>query len=329
MRNMLKKVMSGMALTEDESFEMIRQMTLEENAAAGGLLAAIAMRGEQISELAGCVRYLRENMIPVPVRGPCADIVGTGGDGGKTFNISTAAAFVAAGAGVRIAKHGNRAVSSSCGAADVMESLGINLDKSPEQLEKSAEEHGFAFLFARKFHPVMAKVAHLRQTLGIRTIFNLAGPLANPAKAEYMVVGVYERKRIRPFAEVLRQSGVKRALVVHSDDGMDEISSLAATHAVFLNEGTVGDFTVDPGRYLKDEEMRGSLAGGTVPENSRILTDILSDRDHTARRGAVLLNAAALCMVYGIASDMKEGIALAGQSIRSGAALSVLREAGR
>ena len=329
MRDMLKKVMAGMALTEDESYDMVRRMTLEENAAAGGLLAAIAMRGEQISELVGCVRYLREHMIPVPVGGPCADIVGTGGDGAKTFNISTAAAFVAAGAGVRIAKHGNRAVSSSCGAADVMEHLGADLDQSPEQLARAVEERGFAFLFARKFHPAMAKVAHLRQTLGIRTIFNLAGPLANPAKAEYMVVGVYERKRIKPFAEVLRQSGVKRALVVHGDDGMDEISSLAATHAAFLNDGTVRDFTVDPAQYLKDGEMRGSLAGGNVPENSRILTDILADRDHTARRGAVLLNAAALCMVYGIAPDMKAGIALAEQSIGSGAALRVLREIGR
>ena len=329
MKDLLKKAASGGVLTEDESYEMTRQMPGENEIAAGALLAVMASRGVRVPELVGCVRCLRDNMIPVPVKRPCADIVGTGGDGAKTFNISTAAAFTAAGAGVRIAKHGNRAVSSSCGAADVLEYAGLDLKKTPDELARSVETKGFAFLFARAHHPAMAKVAPLRKALGIRTIFNLAGPLANPARAQHMVVGVYGAELIRPFAEVLLELGIRRALVVHSDDGLDEISSLAGTHAVLLKEGEIRDIAIDPADHLKEEERRGSLTGGDTAQNARILYGILKDEDHSAKRGAVLLNAGALCLASGAASDLREGIALARRSLDSGAALAKLEEAVR
>lgn len=327
MKELLKKAASGGVLTEEESYDMIRQMPGDNEIAAGALLAVIAARGVRVPELVGCVRYLRDNMIPVPIAGDCADIVGTGGDGAKTFNISTAAAFTAAGAEIRIAKHGNRAVSSACGAADVLEYAGLDLKKTPEELARSVEKNGFAFLFARAHHPAMAKVAPLRQALGIRTIFNLAGPLANPALARHMVVGVYADDLIRPFAEVLRELGIVQALVVNSRDGMDEISSLAETRGALLKEGEIRDIVIDPAVYLEDGERRGTLTGGDVRENTRILCDILKGEDRSAKRGAVLLNAGALCMVSGAASDLHEGIAVARKSLDSGAALAKFKEA--
>ena len=231
----LKKVIAGGELTESESAAMVEAIADGENTCAAGLLAALAMRGESVSEMTGAAGFLRDRMTAVNA-GDCADIVGTGGDGGRSFNISTTASFVAAGAGVRMAKHGNRAVSGKCGAADVLEELGVPLNGEPEKLADSIRGNGIAFLFARNLHPVMAKVAPLRRDLGIRTIFNLVGPLANPAHAVYMVVGVYHERLLMPFAQVLRNLGVKRGLVVHSADGLDEISSLAPTAAAILSE---------------------------------------------------------------------------------------------
>ena len=329
LRELLKKVVAGSSLPEDESRAMTAAIAEGENpAAAAGLLTALAVRGETVAELTGCARCLRECMTEVPVKGACADIVGTGGDGGRSFNISTAAALVAAGAGVRVAKHGNRAVSGKCGAADVLEALGVPLERTPEELAAAVESRGIAFLFARALHPVMAKVAPLRRDLGVRTIFNLVGPLANPAKASAMVVGVYHEKLLRPFAEVLRNLGVGRALIVHSGDGLDEISSLAPTRfAELRSDGSLADGTILPGEVLGDAALRsGSLAGGDSAENRRILLDVLEGRDRTAKRGAVLLNAAALCMVSGAGASLAETLPLAAESLDSGAALGKLRE---
>ena len=321
----LKKVVGGGSLTETESAALVRAIAEgENNAAAAGLLAAMSMRGETVQEMTGAANFLRDHMIAVSA-GECSDIVGTGGDGGKSFNISTAAALVAAGAGVRMAKHGNRAVSGKCGAADVLEELGVPLDKNADALAASVRGKGIAFLFARNLHPVMAKVAPLRRDLGIRTIFNLVGPLANPAHAVHMVVGVYHERLVRPFAEVLRNLGVKTGLVVHSADGLDEISSLAVTHAAVLSDDGISEITIDPAELLTDPELRtGSLAGGDKTENARILLDILSGRDHTAKRGAVLLNAAAICCAAGLGETVKACIPLAAQSIDSGAAMEKL-----
>ena len=329
LQELLKKVAAGDTLTAEESFAMTEGIAAGETpAAAAGLLAALAIRGETVAELTGCTRCLRERMTAVPVRGKCADIVGTGGDGGRSFNISTASALVAAGAGVRIAKHGNRAVSGKCGAADVLEELGVSLERSPEELARAVDANGIAFLFARSLHPVMAKVAPLRRELGIRTIFNLVGPLANPARASAMVVGVCYEKLLRPFAEVLRNLGVERAMIVHSGDGLDEISSLAPTRCVTLEkDGAIAEMTIEPADLLRDPSLRtGTLAGGDRAENSRILQAILAGRDRSAKRGAVLLNAAALCTVAGMGASLAESLALAEKSIDSGAALGKLKE---
>jgi len=321
----LKKVVGGGSLTESESAAMVNAIAEGENtAAAAGLLTALSMRGETVAEMTGAAKFLREQMIPVSA-GDCSDIVGTGGDGGKSFNISTAAALVAAGAGVRMAKHGNRAVSGKCGAADVLEELGVSLDGTAESLAASVRDNGIAFLFARSFHPVMAKAAPLRRDLGIRTIFNLVGPLANPARAVYMVVGVYHERLLTPFAEVLRNLGVRSGLVVHSGDGLDEISSLAPTRAAVLSADGIRETVIRPEELLDDPALRsGSLSGGDKTENARILLDVLSGRDHTAKRGAVLLNAAAICAASGLGATIRDCLPLAAESIDGGAAMKKL-----
>jgi anthranilate phosphoribosyltransferase len=321
----LKKVVAGGSLTEQESADMVNAIAVgENNIAAAGLLTAMSMRGETVSEMTGAANFLRDRMIAVNA-GDCSDIVGTGGDGGKSFNISTASALVAAGAGVRMAKHGNRAVSGKCGAADVLEELGVRLDGGADALATSVRDNGIAFLFARSLHPVMAKAAPLRRDLGSRTIFNLVGPLANPAHAVYMVVGVYHERLLMPFAQVLRNLGVKRGLVVHSADGLDEISSLAPTAAAILSEDGIRETVIRPEEILDDPALRtGSLAGGDRTENAKILLDVLSGRDHTAKRGAVLLNAAAICAASGLGETIRDCIPLAETSIDGGAALEKL-----
>ena len=322
----LKKVIAGGILTETESAGMVEAIAEGENmCAAAGLLSALAMRGESVSELTGAAGFLRDHMLGVNA-GDCSDIVGTGGDGGRSFNISTAASLVAAGAGVRMAKHGNRAVSGKCGAADVLEELGVPLNGEQDALSASVRDNGIAFLFARNLHPVMAKVAPLRRDLGIRTIFNLVGPLANPAHAVHMVVGVYHERLIMPFAEVLRNLGVRSGFVVHSADGLDEISSMAVTHAAVVSPDGIREIVIDPEKTLNDRTLcEGSLAGGDKAENSRILLDVLSGRDHTAKRGAVLLNAAAICAASGLGDSIQACIPLAAESIDSGAAMDKLR----
>jgi len=325
LNELLKKVVAGGSLTETESAGMVKAIADGENtAAAAGLLTALSMRGETVAEMTGAAMFLRDQMVAVNA-GECSDIVGTGGDGGKSFNISTAAALVAAGAGVRMAKHGNRAVSGKCGAADVLEELGVPLNGDAEKLAASVRDNGIAFLFARNLHPVMAKAAPLRRDLGIRTVFNLVGPLANPAHAVHMVVGVYHERLLRPFAEVLRNLGVKNGFVVHSGDGLDEISSLAPTKAAVLSPDGIRETVIDPEELLADPALRtGSLAGGDKTENARILTDVLSGRDRTAKRGAVLLNAAAICAASGLGATIHDCLPLAERSIDGGAALEKL-----
>ncbi len=325
LKELLKKVVAGETLSEEESFSMMESISQGESLeAAAGLLSVMSSRGEAVPEFTGCTRFLRENMTPVHFSGACTDIVGTGGDGGRSFNISTTAALVAAGTGITIAKHGNRAVSSRCGAADVLEMAGVALEATPEDLERSLAENGMAFLFARTLHPVMAKVALLRKALGIRTVFNLVGPLANPARAQNMVVGVCRDSLLTPFAEVLRNLGVENALIVHSEDGLDEFSSLARNQVAVLQKGKITRSVVDPEGLLAPELRTGTLEGGDPVENLRILRAILSGEDHTARRGAVLLNAAAVCWISGHAGSLVEGISLAEEAIRSGAALEKL-----
>ena len=321
MKNQLLKVMEGKDLSEDEAANMLALMAETDNyAQAGALLAALEIKGESVSELTGAARYLRRNVVPIKVGRPCVDVVGTGGDGGISFNVSTTAAFVAAGAGAIIAKHGNRAVSGKSGAADVLAELGYNLDVTPEAVERIIQNIGICFLFARALHPVMGKVAPLRKALGIHSIFNLLGPLTNPANAEGIVLGVWKRDLITLFAETLKELGTKRAMVVHSRDGLDEISSIAPTDYARLYDGKIELGVIAPEELLQKSETEGGIEGGTPAENAAILKSILSGRDRTAKRGIVLLNAAATCMVAGLGQNMRECLALARKSIDSGEA---------
>ena len=326
MKALLQKTMAGKDLTEDESARMLALLAETDNyAQAGALLAALEIKGESVSELTGAARFLREHVTPINVGKPCVDVVGTGGDGGVSFNVSTTAAFVAAGAGATIAKHGNRAVSGKSGAADVLAELGYNLEASPATVEKCICENGIGFLFARALHPVMGKVAPLRKALGIHSIFNLLGPLTNPANAEGIVLGVWNKRLLPLFAETLRNLNMKRALVVSSQDGMDEISSVAPTDYALLENNSISYGTFHPDKLLPAEELKGTIAGGTPSENAKILRDILEGRDKTAKRGMVVLNAAATLLVAGFGKDLAACIPLAEQSIDSGAAMQKLQ----
>ena len=326
MKELLKKLMNGKDLTEEESAQMIAMLSEIDNLAmAGAILAALEIKGESVSELTGAARFLREHVTPINVGKPCVDVVGTGGDGGVSFNVSTTAAFVAAGAGTTIAKHGIRAVSGKSGAADVLAELGYNLDMLPAAVERSIRDNGIGFLFARALHPVMGKVAPLRKALGVHTIFNLLGPLTNPANAEGIVLGVWDSRLLPLFAETLRNLNMKRALVIHSRDGLDEISSIAPTDYALLEDNAISFGTFTPEELLPSEETTGSIAGGSAAENATILKNILNGTDHSAKRGMVVLNAAATCYVAGLGRTLAECIPMAERSIDSGAALQKLK----
>ncbi|MDD5706304.1 MAG: anthranilate phosphoribosyltransferase, partial [Kiritimatiellae bacterium] len=251
------------------------------------------------------------------------DTCGTGGDGAHTFNISTTAAFVLAGAGVAVAKHGNRAASSQCGSADVLEALGLNLDAAPETMEHALNTIGIAFLFAPRFHGAMRHAAPVRKALGVRTLFNLLGPLSNPAGATCQLLGVYAPELTEMFAQALRLLGTRRAFVVHGHDGLDEISVCATTRVSELDDGRVRTYDLDPARYFHELADASSLRGGTPAENAGILRAILSG-EQGPRRNIVLLNAAAALVAAGRAPDIAAGLDLAARALDSGKAMEKL-----
>ena len=324
---LLDKVLAGRDLTSQEAELMLDRMTSEGASAgrSGALLAALRAKGESRSELVGAARFLRRYVKQVDCGElPVVDVVGTGGDGGISFNVSTTAAFVASGAGAVLAKHGNRAVSGKCGAADVLAELGFNLDASVEQMEKSVRDNGIAFLFAPKLHERMGRVAALRRELGTRTIFNLLGPLANPAGAKAIVLGVCDAKLTRLFAEVLSDLGTERALVVHGDDGLDEISCCTPTMVAELKNGKIAEYTITPEELLGRRYNRSEIAGGDAAANAKLLKAVLANQDRGAARAIVVLNAAATLIAADLAADFPSGIKLAERSIDSGAAMKKL-----
>ena len=324
---LLNTLLSGSDLSSREMELMLDRMTSEgaSSSRSSALLAALRAKGESRSELVGAARFLRRYVKSVDCGDlPVVDVVGTGGDGGISFNVSTTAAFVAAGAGAVIAKHGNRAVSGKCGAADVLAELGFNLDVPVGQMEKSVRDNGIAFLFAPKFHERMGRVAELRHELGVRTIFNLIGPLANPAGAKSIVLGVCDPKLTRLFAEVLSDLGAERALVVHGDDGLDEISCCTPTMIAELKNGKITEYTVTPEELLGRRYNRSEIAGGDAAENAKLLKAVLSGQERGAARAIVVVNAAATLIAAGLADSFSSGIKLAERSIDSGAAMKKL-----
>lgn len=285
-----------------------------------GLLVALRTKGETADEIAGFAEAMREHVVPVtPQRTPVVDIVGTGGDGANTFNISTAAALVAASAGAGLAKHGNRAASSAAGSADVLEALGIDIEQPSERIALSIDELGFGFMFARAHHPAMRHVASVRQELGIRTVFNVLGPLANPAGARDGVFGVYSAELALTYAEALAELGARRAFVVHGDGGIDELSPFGPSLVVEVVDGDVREWELDPRELGIHPSDPDALSGGSAAENAATIRSVLAG-EPGGRRDAVLLNAAGALVAGGLVDDLAEGLGLGATAIDSGAA---------
>jgi anthranilate phosphoribosyltransferase len=290
----------------------------------GAFLTALRMKGERVSELVGAARALRRAGLRVETSLPVVDTCGTGGDFQGTFNISTAAALIAAGAGVVVAKHGNRAMSGSVGGADVLEALGVRIELTPEEAVACLAQAGMAFLFAQAFHPAMRHAAAPRREIGVRTIFNLLGPLSNPAGARRQVLGVFSEEWLEPLAEALARLGSERALIVHGADGLDEITLTGPTHAAELRDGTVRRYRIVPedlGLQLCDA---AALRGGELEANANIIRRILAEEGTRPQMEIALLNAAAVIYVAGRADNLAAGLKLAREAVRDGSAQRVL-----
>jgi anthranilate phosphoribosyltransferase len=291
----------------------------------GGYLIALRMRGETVEEIAGSAQAMRRHAsrIQPAVNGdPLLDTAGTGGDGQHTFNISTAAAFVLAGAGRKVAKHGNRAASSRCGSADVLAALGMNLELSPQEVESCIDQIGIGFLFAPKFHPAMKYAIGPRRELGQRTIFNVLGPLTNPAGATHQLIGVYDPTLTITLAEVLGALGGRSAFIVHGHGGLDELTTSGPNRVSRLRDGRVSSFDLDPGELGLRRAKPADLTGGEPPENARLLRRVLSGEDRSPRRDVVLLNAAAALATD--LGDFPTALNVAATAIDSGAAIDKL-----
>ena len=328
MRDALNTVIEGCDLTRAEAREAMTTIMRGEatQAQIGGFLVALRVKGETADEIAGCAEAMREHVLPVrPRREDLVDTAGTGGDGANTYNISTAAAVVAAAAGAGVAKHGNRAVSSTTGAADVLEALGFRLDLPPERIEQSIDELGFGFLFAQAHHPAMRHAAPVRRELATRTVFNVLGPLTNPAGARAQVVGVYAPGLVRTIAEALLRLDARRAYVVHGAGGIDELSPTGPNLVCEVADGAMREYELDPlelGIPRCDPE---ELRGGDAEQNAAAIRRVLAGEEG-GHRSAVLLNAAGAIAAAGHAQDLAEGLALACEAVDSGAAAARLEE---
>ena len=300
------------------------------SAQIGGFLVALRLKGETADEIAGCAEAMREHVVPVrPERDDLVDTAGTGGDGASTINISTAAAIVAAAAGAGVAKHGNRAVSSESGSADVLEALGFSLEQPPERIARSIDELGFGFMFAPLHHPAMAHAAPVRKELAARTVFNVLGPLTNPAGARAQVIGVYSAALVRSLADVLSQLGARRAFVVHGAYGIDELSPAGPNLVCEVDEGVVRERELEPRSELGVARCDpAELRGGSPQQNAQAIRDVFAGADG-GRRDAILLNAAGAIAAAGHAADLREGLELAREALDSGAAGERLDELAR
>jgi anthranilate phosphoribosyltransferase len=324
----LGRLLDGHDLSRDEAREVMASIMRGEATPAqiAGFLVALRAKGETADEIAGCAEAMREHVLPVrPQREDLVDTAGTGGDGAKTINISTAAALVAAAAGAGVAKHGNRAVSSASGSADVLEALGFNLELPAERVARSIDELGFGFLFAPTHHPAMRHAAPVRRELAARTVFNVLGPLTNPAGARAQVVGVYAPELVRTIAEVLAQLGARRAFVVHGAAGIDELSPAGPNFVCEVVGGTVHTRTIDPLELGIPRAEPAELRGGSPAENAAAIRDVFAGRNG-GRRSAILLNAAGAIAAGGHAEDLREGLELARTAVDSGAAAERLEQ---
>ena len=328
LRDTLRKAASGESLTEGEA-ERALETIMEGNvapAATAALLTALRVKGESVTEIVGFARAMRRFAGKVDAPESVVDTCGTGGDAKGTINVSTAAAFVARGAGVVVAKHGNRAATSRAGSADVLEALGAEIELGPAAVSRCIEESGIGFMFARTHHPAMRFVAPVRAELPFRTVFNLLGPLTNPAGARRQLVGVFGAAYVRPVAEALRDLGAEKALVVHGTDGMDEITVTDKTLVADVSGREITEYEVSPEDFGLPRHAPDGLLGGDAHLNARVLRDILAGEERGASRDIVLLNAGAAIHVSGRARSIEEGVRLAENSITGGAAATALED---
>lgn len=327
MQAILKKIRDGGTLERREMYDILTGITESKYTSSqiGALLMGLSVRGESIEEIIGAVAFLKDKVEPIFAPDKTIDCCGTGGDALGTYNISTASALVLAGCGVPVAKHGNRAASSKSGAADVLEALGVNLDVNKAQCEEALEKFNFCFLMAPHHHKVLKPLAALRKELGFRTIFNLLGPLANPANTRRQLIGVYDRKLLNTYAEVLRALGTEKAMLVHGEDGLDEITLTGKTFCVVLDQGSITSKELSPEDFGLQPINIHDIEGGTAEHNAVALTGLLKGQI-SPYRDIVLANAAASLVIADKTDTLKEGVAMAAEAIDSGKALSVLNE---
>ena len=324
------KIVNKADLTYDEAYTVMNEImsggtTPTQNAAFLAALSTKSARAETTDEIAGCAAAMRAHATRVETGMEVFEIVGTGGDGAHSFNISTTSALVAAAGGMKVAKHGNRAASSQCGTADCLEALGVSIEQSPEQCVKLLDEVGMCFFFAQKYHTSMKYVGAIRKELGFRTVFNILGPLTNPASPTMQLLGVYDEYLVQPLAQVLINLGVKRGMVVYGQDKLDEISMSAPTTVCEFKDGWMKNYTIAPENFGFARCTKADLVGGTPAENAAITRAILSgERGH--KRNAVLMNAGAALCIGGKAETMQDGIDLAAELIDSGKAMATLEK---
>jgi anthranilate phosphoribosyltransferase len=326
LKSIIAKVATGATLSREEAASAFDRMMSGEATPSqlGGLLMALRVRGETIDEITGAVSAMRAKMLPVNAPADAIDVVGTGGDGSGSVNVSTCAAFIVAGAGVPVAKHGNRALSSRSGAADVLSALGVRIDIPPQQVSRCVTEAGIGFMFAPAHHPAMKNVNPTRVELATRTIFNLLGPLSNPAGVTRQMVGVFSRQWVQPLAQVLKNLGSESVWVVHGSDGLDEITLTGPTFVAALEKGEIRSFEVSPEDAGLKRVAGEALKGGDAAANASALRNVL-DGLPSPYRDVALLNAAATLIVAGRAGDLKEGMTLGKRSIDDGAAAERLK----
>ncbi len=342
-REAIHKVVDKIDLEEEEMMQVMEEIMSGEatQAQIGSFITALRMKGETIDEIVGAAKVMRQRATKIPIEGVALDLdrddinidretiidtCGTGGDGTLTFNISTATAFVVAGGGITVAKHGNRSVSSVCGSADVLKELGVNIDATPETVAKCIRKICIGFLFAPTFHGAMKHAIGPRREIGIRTIFNILGPLTNPANAKYQVLGVYKEELCETLAYVLQRLGTKRAMVVHGMDGMDEITVTKDTYVAELKNNQVKTYYINPTHFNMPIYSFSELRGGNATDNANIIKDILTGKERGAKRAIVVLNAGAAFYVAGKATTIKEGIEYAQSVIDSGKAIAKLEK---
>jgi anthranilate phosphoribosyltransferase len=325
-KGLIAKAATGAALSREEAARGFDTMMSGEATPSqmGGLLMALRVRGETVDEITGAVTAMRDKMLRVKAPPDAIDVVGTGGDASGSYNISTCAAFIVAGAGVPVAKHGNRALSSRSGAADVLGALGVNIELNAEGVSRCINEAGIGFMFAPAHHPAMKNVGPTRVELGTRTIFNLLGPLSNPAGVKRQMVGVFSRQWVEPLAQVLKNLGAEAVWVVHGSDGLDEITTAGVTHVAALENGAVRTFEITPEEAGLQRVKPEALRGGEAKQNAQALSDVLKGKKGAFRDVAVL-NAAATLIVAGRAKELKQAVALAEKSVDSGEAEGRLR----